>query len=97
MLSIISKMCSLGRRSILSISEDVKMCCKICSFEIGAMEKIGHDEMTWVLNQHCCPFASIVAERVSSDIASDSLPPVLPTQLVKLRGLEFCWCCPQEK
>jgi hypothetical protein len=66
------------------------------SFVIGAMAKIDLDEMALVVKSVAtcsvnliAALASIVAERDSLNIASHSLPPVVPHQLVKLRGLEF--------
>jgi hypothetical protein len=79
---------SVELRSCEDVSKDLG------SFVMGAMEKIDLDEMALVVKSVAtcsvnliAALASIVAERDS--LTSRSLPPVVPHQLVKLRGLEF--------
>jgi hypothetical protein len=66
------------------------------SFVIGSKEKIGLDEMALVIKSVATcsvnlitALASAVAESDSLNIASHSLPSVVPHQLVKFHGLEF--------
>jgi hypothetical protein len=66
------------------------------SFVITAIGKISVDEMAVVVksNETCsvnliAGLTNIVAERDSANHAAESMPPVLPHQLVKLRGREF--------
>jgi hypothetical protein len=69
------------------------MCSRICSFVIGAMEQIAHDELARVVKSvTTCSSNMIAAFYVllpNMTRCFRFLPPVLPTQLVKLRGLEF--------
>jgi hypothetical protein len=66
------------------------------SFVIGAKEKIDLGEMALVIKSVATcsvnlitALASAVAERDSLNIASHSLPSIVPHQLVKFHGLEF--------
>jgi hypothetical protein len=74
------------------------------TFVIGAMEQIRADEMAEVIKSIAtcsvnliAGLANIVAERDSRNDAAESMPPVLPHQLVKLRGQEFANIIIQQK
>ena len=66
------------------------------NFVINAMDEVGVEVMTPIVkNIAACSveliakISSIVCERDSRNDAADFMPPVLPHQLVKLRGREF--------
>jgi hypothetical protein len=73
-------------------------------FVITAIEKISVDEMAAVVKSIAtcsvnliAGLTNIVAERDSVNHAAESMPPVLPHQLVKLRGREFADIILQQK
>ena len=66
------------------------------SFVIDAIEEIDNDEMELVVKsivtcsvELIAGLARIMAERDSRNDVADTMPPVLPRQLLKLRGKEF--------
>ena len=66
------------------------------NYVIAAIDEVGLEAMTPIVKNiaTCCveliaKIAAIVCERDSRNDAADFMPPVLPHQLVKLRGREF--------
>lgn len=95
-LDLQSNVLSEDRTYSIKLSDVEDMLADMGSFVIEAMDDIGADEKAVVVKSiaTCCVdllagLASIAAERDSRNDAADSMPPVLPHQLVKLRGRDF--------
>ena len=87
---------SKDKRYSIKFSDIEDALADLGNFVITAMEEIGAVEKAAIVRSlaTCCVemisrIATIVAERDSRNDAADFMPPVLPHQLVKLRGREF--------
>ena len=93
-LDLKSNVLSTDKKVYIKLSDGEEELVDIGKIVIEAIEDIGADEMTAVVKSiaTCCVelvarLKSIVAERDSMKNAADFMPPVLPYQLAKLRGI----------
>ena len=87
---------SEDRKYSIKIDDVISVLEDLGNYVINAMDEVGGDAMAPIVkNIAACSveliarIASIVCERDSRNDAADFMPPVLPHQLVKLRGREF--------
>lgn len=87
---------SNNKKYSIKLDDVTKVLEDLGNFVIATIEGINPETMASIVKNiaTCCVeliagIASIVAERDSQNDAADAIPPVLPHQLVKLRGREF--------